>query len=145
MTNLTIYCVGSLKESYLRDAIAEYTKRLTPFCRVKVAEFKEEKGDERLLAALRADKGYKIALCVEGVQKSSEELASLVEKAETDGGGSVAFVIGGSDGLSEEAKKECAFRLSFSKMTFPHQLMRVILFEQIYRAYMINNNRTYHK
>ena len=71
--------------------------------------------------------------------------AALVEKAERDGGGSLAFVIGGSDGLCEEVKQECAFRLSFSKMTFPHQLMRVILFEQIYRAYMINSNRTYHK
>ncbi len=145
MTNLTIYCVGTLKEAYLRDAIAEYTKRLTPFCRVRVLEFKEEKGDARLLAALKSDKGFKIALCVEGVQKSSEELAALVEKGERDGNGSIAFVIGGSDGLCEEVKQECAIRLSFSKMTFPHQLMRVILFEQIYRAYMINSNRTYHK
>lgn len=145
MTDLKIFCVGTLKETYLRDAVAEYTKRLTPFCRVSVREFREEKGDARLNEALRNEKGEKVALCVEGVQKSSEELAEWIRESEITSGGSLLFVIGGSEGLDESVKKECRLRLSFSRLTFPHQLMRVILFEQIYRAYMINHNRTYHK
>ncbi len=145
MTALSLFCVGSLKEPYLRDAADEYLKRLTPFARTTVREFREEPGDRRLLAALRAEKGKKIALCVEGVSMSSPLLASSLASWEVEGEGRVIFVIGGSDGLCEEVKAACSFRLSFSELTFPHQLMRVILLEQIYRAYMINAGKTYHK
>ena len=134
-----------MKEPFLRDAVNSYVERLTPFCKVHIREFREEKGDVRLLAALKEEKGEKIALCVEGIPLSSPELASRLSDWEVGGGGKVIFVIGGSEGLCEEVKAACSFRLSFSRLTFPHHLMRVILFEQIYRAYMINTGKPYHK
>ena len=141
MMNLRILCHGTLKEDYLRDACAEYLKRLTAYCKPEVFEAK----DDKALAALIRDRDYTVALCVEGRELSSPELASMIERVPQLGRSTVAFVIGGSDGLPESTKALCDFRLSFSKMTFPHQLMRVILLEQVYRAFNILGGGKYHK
>ena len=106
---------------------------------------KETKNDRELIPLIKEKKGYKIALCVEGKQMSSEELSSRLDGLATSGISDVTFVIGDSDGMGEDVKALCDYRLSFSKMTFPHQLMRVILLEQIYRAFTIINNGKYHK
>ncbi len=140
MLNVKIVCVGTLRESYLRDAVKEYEKRLGAYCKLVTQELKS---DSALPAAL-SDKSYKIALCVEGKELSSPELAKLMELATIEGQGSITFVIGGADGLPESVKALCAYRLSFSKMTFPHQLMRVILVEQLYRALNILGGGHYH-
>ena len=138
---LRLLCHGTLKEQYLRDACAEYAKRLSAFCRLEIVEVKDDAG----LFEKLPQKGYKIALCVEGKQFSSEELAAKLETIAVDGVSELTLVIGGSDGLPEALKAKCDLRLSFSRMTFPHQLMRVILLEQIYRAFTINKGITYHK
>ena len=154
--NVTVIHVGDLKESYYREAVAEYEKRLGRFCRVKNVEIKEERlpsspNESEITAALDAEgkriiaalpeRSLCIALCVEGAMLSSEQLAETIDKAQSD----ITFVIGGSYGLSEEVKKRCGKRISVSKMTFPHRLMRVILAEQIYRAFTINSGGEYHK
>lgn len=144
MLNISIICCGTLKEPYLRDAVKEYEKRLSAFCKLTVKEIKED-SLTALYPAVSAFKGCKIALCVEGSMLSSEELAKKIDGIALGGTSDIAFLIGGSDGISEEIKKMCDYRLSFSKMTFPHQLMRVILLEQIYRAFTIINHRQYHK
>lgn len=136
-----LICHGTLKEQYLRDACAEYLKRLSGYCKV---EWYEAKDDASLAAKIPA-KGLRIALCVEGKQLSSEGLAEKMAAAMRSGASDITFVIGGSDGLPERTKALCDFRLSFSQMTFPHQLMRVILLEQIYRAFTIQKGVTYHK
>jgi 23S rRNA (pseudouridine1915-N3)-methyltransferase len=137
--------VGKIKESFYRDAVAEYAKRLSRFTKLEIKELAEGTDPEAECGGiLRACKGYVIALAVEGEKLSSERLAEKLKKLE-DAGKEVTFVIGSSCGLSERVKKACDFRLSFSDMTFPHQLMRVILAEQVYRAYMINAGATYHK
>ena len=141
MLSLRILCHGTLKEEYLRAACAEYVKRLGGYCAVQVLEAK----DDKALAGLIREKEYTVALCVEGVEISSEELAAKIEGQMERGIGAFAFVIGGSDGLPESTKAMCDYRLSFSKMTFPHQLMRVILLEQLYRAFNIMNGGKYHK
>lgn len=154
--NVNIIHVGDLKEEYYAKAVKEYEKRLCRFCRVKNTEIKEEKlpqspSESEINAALEAEgkkilsaipeRSCKIALCVEGKQLSSEELAAVIENAEKD----VTFIIGSSHGLSEQVKAASDLRLSISKMTFPHRLMRVILAEQIYRAFSINAGKSYHK
>lgn len=136
---VTILCVGAMRDAFYRDAAAEYEKRLSAFTRLKTVETT----DDRLLSFLNT-KAYKIALCVEGKELSSEELAAKLDSVATSGFSDVIFVIGGFDGLSEEVKAACDMRLSFSRMTFPHRLMRVILLEQIYRAYTINRGMNYH-
>lgn len=141
MLSILVLCVGNLKETFLRDAIKEYTKRISGYASISV---KETKNDRELIPSL-PKKAYKIALCVEGKQLSSEELAEKIESVATCGYSDIVFVIGDSDGMGEDVKAACDLRLSFSKMTFPHQLMRVILFEQIYRAFTIINNGKYHK
>lgn len=141
MLNVTILCVGTLKEQYLRDAVAEYSKRIGGFAKLTVRETKSD----RELIPLIPKKAYKIALCVEGKQLSSEQLAELTERLPSEGCSEIVYVIGDSDGMGEDVKSECDLRLSFSKMTFPHQLMRVILLEQIYRAFTIINHGKYHK
>ena len=159
MASVTIITVGSLKEGYLREAVAEYKKRLSQYARVEEIEIKEErisnednraqidsalaKEAEKILSAIPKD-SYKIALCVEGKQYSSEELARLIGDG-CDRGGKIALVIGSSYGLSESVKRECDVRLSFSKLTFPHQLMKVILFESLYRSFTILAGKRYHK
>jgi 23S rRNA (pseudouridine1915-N3)-methyltransferase len=145
MQKVTIVCVGKVKEAFFRDAITEYTKRLSRFAKVEIKELAEGKSlEEEGKDILRTAKGYKIALCVEGVKLSSEALAAEVKK-HCDRGEELTFIIGSSYGLCPEVKAEADFKLSFSDMTFPHQLMRVILCEQIYRAFMINSGSEYHK
>ncbi len=145
MQKIYFVVVGKIKESFYREAVAEYQKRLSRFAKVEIKELPEgadpeaEKGD-----ILRSLKGYVIALAVEGEKLSSERLAKKL-KALSDEGKDVTFVIGSSCGLADEVKARADYRLSFSDMTFPHQLMRVILAEQVYRAFMINAGATYHK
>lgn len=145
MQKIYFVVVGKIKESFYRDAVAEYVKRLSRFAKVEIKELAEgsdpeaEKGD-----ILRACKGYVIALAVEGEKLSSEKLAKKLQRL-TDEGKDITFVIGSSCGLADEVKARADYRLSFSDMTFPHQLMRVILAEQVYRAFMINAGSTYHK
>ena len=159
MPNLTIITVGTLKEDYLKDAVAEYKKRLSQYARVDEINLKEEKiadednkaeiaralsaEGERIIAAMPKD-AAKIALCVEGKQYDSPALAALIGKM-NDERGKIALVIGSSHGLSEEVKKECSVRLSVSALTFPHQLMRVVLYEALYRSFTILAGKKYHK
>lgn len=145
MIKVNIVCVGKIKEAYLRAACAEYIKRLSRFCRLEIKELAEGKNlKEEAAGIIRAAKGYKIALCVEGGQMTSpalaEKLGGLVDK-----GWEITFIIGSSCGLDDSVKQQADLKLSFSQMTFPHQLMRVILLEQIYRAFMINAGSEYHK
>ena len=157
-----ILCIGKLKEGYWREALAEYSKRLSRFCKFVVTELPETKlpenagsaeeqmvirtESEALLKKLsRGPNSYSVALAVKGKQLSSEELAQKMADLSLDGKSEINFVIGGSLGMSQELLSACDYQLSFSKMTFPHQLMRVILSEQIYRAFKINANETYHK
>ena len=140
MLNVKLVCVGTLREAFLRDAVKEYEKRLQAYCKLTTTELKDDKG----LPDAVSSKSYKIALCVEGKQISSEELSALIEKGSVQGQGNITLVIGGADGLPESVKAMCDYRLSFSKMTFPHQLMRVILLEQLYRACNISAGGHYH-
>ena len=160
MMNINIICVGKLKEDYLRNACAEYQKRLGAFCRLKITELQparlpESPNDSQINAALE-DEGKQIlsriaaneavfAMCIEGKMLSSEKLSEEIENYALKGFGSLCFIIGGSHGLSPAVKARANFRLSMSPMTFPHQLARVMLLEQIYRAFMISNGGKYHK
>ena len=145
MQKITIVAVGKIKEAFYREAVAEYVKRLSRFARVEIREIAEGASlQAEGVEILRACKGYTVALAVEGEKLSSEALAAKIQKC-TDAGKDITFIIGSSCGLSDEVKKAADYKLSFSDMTFPHQLMRVILCEQIYRAFMINNGSTYHK
>lgn len=157
---ITVLTVGKIKEKYFTGAIEEYSKRLGRYCKLEIIETPDEKTPdsagsaqeliikrkegERLLKHI-GDNSYVIALAIEGEMSDSIELSKKIEKLGIDGVSHIIFVIGGSLGLDEEILKRADYRLSFSKMTFPHQLMRVILLEQIYRAYRINNNEPYHK
>lgn len=159
MTHLTIISVGTLKEDYLKDAVSEYKKRLSQYARVEEINIKEEaiKNEdspaeisraldteaEKIISAIPKD-SYKIALCVEGKQFDSPALAKIISEA-NDAIGKITLVIGSSHGLSEKVKSECKLRLSISKMTFPHQLMRVILLESLYRSFTIIAGKKYHK
>ena len=145
MQKINIVCVGKIKEQFYREAVEEYLKRLSRFAKVEVKEIPEGKNlEEEAEGILRAAKGKICALCIEGEKYSSERLASFV-KGLTDRGEEATFIIGSSCGLSERVKKSADLKLSFSDMTFPHQLMRVILCEQLYRAFMINGGGEYHK
>ncbi|MFK9091727.1 23S rRNA (pseudouridine(1915)-N(3))-methyltransferase RlmH [Bacillus salipaludis] len=158
--NISIITVGKLKEKYLKQGIEEYLKRLSAYAKVEVIEVADEKAPEelselemvqvkqkegeRILAKIGQDT-YVIALAIQGKLGSSEELADSLDKLATYGNSKIAFVIGGSLGLSEDVIKRSNEQLSFSRMTFPHQLMRLILVEQIYRAFRINRGEPYHK
>ena len=151
MQKIYFVVVGKIKEAFYRDAVAEYVKRLSRFAKVEFRELaegarKKAESDPEAEAEdiLRAVKGYVIALAVEGEKVSSEKLAGKL-KALCDEGKEITFVIGSSCGLSPRVKRAADWRLSFSDMTFPHQLMRVILAEQVYRAFMINSGSAYHK
>ena len=160
MQQITILCVGKIKEKYLKDAIDEYSKRLTRYCKLNIIEVADEKTPddaseaeetiirrkegERLLKALPQN-AYVVTLEIEGRQYTSPELADRLTQLAVDGNSHIVFIIGGSLGLAPEVLKTSNMRLSFSKMTFPHQLMRVILLEQIYRSYRIINGEPYHK
>ena len=145
MQKINIVCVGKIKEKFYRDAVDEYLKRLSRFAKVEVREIAECRSlDEEGELILKASKGRIVALCIEGKKVSSEGLAEYVREL-TDTGSECTFIIGSSCGLSGEVKRRADLKLSFSDMTFPHQLMRVILLEQIYRAFMINGGGEYHK
>ena len=160
MQHIDIVCFGKLKESFWRDAVCEYSKRLTAYCKLNITELSEANlsaspSEKEILNALDAEadvalkhiqeKNYVIALCVEGTPMSSEALAEKLKNIALNGAGDVTFVIGSSYGLSDKIKKRANYKLSFSEFTFPHQLMRVLLTEQLYRAYTIQNNTKYHK
>ncbi len=159
MLGVTLISVGTLKESYLRDAAAEYEKRLGAFCKLTTVNLKEEKISDspssgEIKIALRKEgekiissipkKAYKIALCIEGKQLSSEELAAKFEEAGATHG-EICLIIGSSYGLDDTVKNVCDLRLSVSKLTFPHQLMRIILYEALYRSLNIIKGTRYHK
>ena len=157
---ITIVTVGKIKEKYLKDAIAEYGKRLSRYCKLEIVETADEKTPdgaselmeqqirrkeaERIEKYLRED-AYVIALAIDGKMLSSEEFSEKIGSLGVSGVSHIIFIIGGSIGLDEQILRRADYRLSFSKMTFPHQLMRVILLEQIYRAYRILNHEPYHK
>ena len=157
---ITIICVGKIKEKNLTDAIAEYTKRLSKYCKLEIIQLQDEKTienasetvnkqikdkeGERILKNI-PDDSYVITLEINGEMISSEKMAEKINSLGITGTSHITFIIGGSLGLSENVSKRSNYKLSFSKMTFPHQLMRVILLEQIYRSYRIINNEPYHK
>ena len=154
MPNVRILCVGKLKEKYLQMAQNEYAKRLSAFCRLEIVEKKEaalpanpspalvdKACTEETAALLTASRGALIALSPEGERMTSEQFAALVKQYESD----VSFAVGGSHGLSAALKTKAVRTLSFSDLTMPHQLFRIMLLEQLYRAFMINSGRTYHK
>ena len=146
--NITILCAGNLKEKYLKDAEKEYLKRLSRYAKVTVTETKEyddiEKEGEELLKKIKED-SFAIALAICGDEMSSKELALYLEGLGIKGESNITFVIGGSDGLSNKVLEKADSILSFSKLTFPHQLMRIFLLEQIYRSFKIIKNEPYHK
>lgn len=157
---ITLITVGKIKEKYLKDAIAEYSKRLSRYCKLEIIEVADEKtpdqASETVEEGIRAKEGerilkyikddmYVVTLEIGGKMLSSEELAEKINSLGLAGKSSIAFVIGGSIGLGKEVLSRSDYALSFSKMTFPHQLMRVILLEQVYRSYRIINGEPYHK
>ncbi len=151
MIRINIICIGKIKEKYFTDAIAEYSKRLTAFCKFAVTELNEEKIQEvlnsegkRILQKIGTG-DYVVAMCIEGKLMSSEELSKVIDNVSLSGKSTVDFIIGGSYGLSNEVKSRANLKLSMSKMTFPHQMARMILSEQVYRAFEISSNGKYHK
>ena len=157
---ITLVTVGKIKEKYLEQAIAEYSKSLARYCKLEILQVADEKTPEgasaaveeqikekegeRILSQVR-DGSFVIALAIEGKMMSSEELAQKMDRLAVEGTSQITFIIGGSLGLSRKVLERADFLLSFSKMTFPHQLMRVILLEQIYRSYRIITGQPYHK
>lgn len=160
MQSVNIICIGKLKEKYLADAIKEYSTRLTPFCRFQIIELEEyrlpdkpsdaqiknclEEEGKKILSKISKN-SFVIPMCIEGKLLSSEELSGVIRDAGVMGKSTVDFVIGGSFGLSDEVKKRGDCRLSMGRMTFPHQLARVMLSEQIYRSFQIMTGGKYHK
>lgn len=158
--NITVIALGKLKEKYLKDAIDEYAKRISAYGKLDIIELSpvrlsDNPSENEIINALNKEaedikkkipnNSYVFAMCIEGKEKSSEQFAKAVADAALNGKSNIVFIIGSSFGLSPEIKSLADFKLSFSKMTFPHQLMRVMLLEQIYRAFQINNNGKYHK
>ena len=158
--NINVIGVGKIKEIYLKLGIDEFKKRLSKYCKLDIIELDAEKAPEKLsekemimvkekegkkILSKIKDTSYVIALAIDGKHLSSEELADKMSDLAVRGNSNITFVIGGSLGLSDEVLDRADYKLSFSKMTFPHQLMRLILLEQVYRAYRINNNEPYHK
>lgn len=161
MIRINIICIGKIKEKYFTDAISEYAKRLTAFCKFSIVELAEEKirnnnpnqaeileviesEGERIIKKIGSG-DYVVAMCIEGKQLSSEELSAMLDNAAIMGKSTVDFIIGGSYGLSNKVKSRADFKLSMSKMTFPHQMARMVLSEQIYRSFEISTNGKYHK
>jgi len=158
--NITVISVGKIKEKFIVDGIKEYSKRLSKYCKLKIIEVDDEKAPENLSEAemkiIKNKEGekilnkinsntYIIALAIEGKNLSSEQLSSKIDDLALNGQSDITFIIGGSLGISDEVLKKSHFKLSFSKMTFPHQLMKLILLEQIYRAFRISRGEPYHK
>lgn len=160
MLNVTLICVGKMKEKFYIEAAAEYQKRLKGYCKLEIVELPEQKLPQKptlgqiegaldkeyeaILNKLPKD-GKLVAMCVEGAPMSSEELAQTLGNWAVNGTSSVAFVVGGSYGLSPRLKSRADLRLSMSEMTFPHHLARVMLLEQVYRAFKIQEGSDYHK
>lgn len=158
--NIQIIAVGKIRENYLKLGIAEFSKRLQPYCKLSIVEVPDEQAPEHLsdkelqlikesegdkiLAKAKSD-DYVIALDIAGESLSSEKFANKLEQISFQGKNQISFIIGGSNGLGNNVLKRADYKLSFSKMTFPHQLMRLVLLEQIYRAYKIQRNEPYHK
>ena len=157
---ITLITVGKLKEKYLASAVSEYVKRLGRYCTVNVVEVNDEKAPETISGAERKqimdaegerilshvrDDAFVIALAIQGKTVSSEEMAAMIEDAMNSGKSHIQWIIGGSLGLSDKVLKRADLQLSFSRLTFPHQLMRVILLEQIYRSFRIIRHEPYHK
>ena len=159
MLNINIVCVGNIKENYLKDAIAEYSKRLSKFCNLNITELSDEKLPNKLndsiineiknkecnkiIQTIKKD-SYIICLDLKGKEFSSEEFSKKIENIALNFNSSITFVIGGTLGLNEEILSLASEKVCFSKMTFPHQLIRVFLLEQLFRAFKISNNETYH-
>ena len=158
--NIRIICIGKLKEKYWVEAVAEYSKRLTPYCSLEIVELKESRlkqnagpaeeeevmvNEGREILDRIASSDYVITLEIKGKKLSSEKLSAKMADLALSGRSDLDFVIGGSLGLSQEVSQRADYKLSFSDMTFPHQMMRVILLEQVYRAFKINRNEAYHK
>lgn len=155
---INIIAVGKIKEQYLKDAINEYSKRLSKFCSLKIIEIEESIAkvendanikkvieDEEKKILEKVNNEYIVTLDIEGVEVSTIEFCEKIKKLKLDGISEISFIIGGSYGLGDNIKKKSNLRLSFSKLTFPHQLFRVMLLEQIYRIFKIENNEPYHK
>ena len=155
--NINIVCVGKIKETYIKDGIDEYAKRLSRFCKFQIIEVSEElcldtsdknisqtkiAEGERIISKL---KGYSIALDLKGKMLSSEQLSQKISSLKQSGISTISFVIGGSFGLSQEVIERCDFSLCFGAITYPHQLIRLVLSEQIYRSFMIEEGSSYHK
>lgn len=159
MLTINIICIGKIKETYLKDAIAEYSKRLSRYCKLNIIELPDEKIPDKvntnlaneikskectnIISHIKKD-SYIIALDLKGNQFTSEEFSKKIENISMENS-SITFIIGGSLGLNEEILNMCNQKISFSKMTFPHQLFRVFLLEQIFRAFKISNGETYHR
>jgi len=159
MLSINIVCVGKIKENYLKDAIAEYSKRLSRFCNLNIIELQDEKLPEKLndsvinevknkectkmIQTLKKD-SYIICLDLRGKEFSSEDFSKKIENIALNFNSSITFIIGGTLGLNEEILSLANEKICFSKMTFPHQLIRVFLLEQLFRAFKISNNETYH-
>ena len=158
--NITVIALGKLKEKYLTDAISEYSKRISAYGKLQIIELNpvrlsDNPSQTEIDNALSKEaeeikkkipnNSYVFSLCIEGKEKSSESFAKAINDATINGKSNIVFIIGSSFGLSSEIKNLSDFKLSFSPMTFPHQLMRVMLLEQVYRAFQINNNGKYHK
>lgn len=158
MLHINLYCVGKVKEQHLRDAIDEYLKRISKYCSISIIELRDKPIPEKSNSTLESQiieaesneiinklnmSSYKIALDLTGKQYTSEEFAEKINKIKLSNS-TISFIIGGSLGLSDDLKRICNEKISFSKMTFPHQLMRVIFLEQLFRSFKINNNEKYH-
>ena len=144
---IKIICIGKIKEKYLTDGINDYLKRLTKYHKIELIELKDsdiKKEKEEILKVLNKD-SYIISLAIEGKEYKTLELSEKIDNLLTNGKSNITFIIGGSDGIDEEIKNISNELLSFSKLTFPHGLFRLILLEQIYRIFKIQNNETYHK
>ena len=143
---IKIICVGKLKEQYLKDGINDYIKRISKYHKINIIELPdsniENEGNEIIKHI--DSKDYLIAMCIEGTELSSVELSEKIDKTFITNP-NITFIIGGSDGIREDIKNRCNFKLSFSKLTYPHGLFRMILLEQIYRSFKILNNESYHK
>lgn len=144
MLTVRLICVGSLKERYWVEACREYEKRLSAFCRLTAVQVEESTPEKEKTVILRAAEGYVIALCIDGQSMSSPQLARRLEQLQMTHS-KISLIIGGSDGLAPDVRRRADLCLSFSPMTFPHQMMRVILLEQLYRAFTIQRHMAYHK
>jgi len=145
--NIRVICIGKLKEKYWVDAVGEYSKRLTKYCNLTIEELKEDslfEEGENILKRIKKET-FVITLEIKGNMLDSEALAEKIESLGMEGKSDITFIIGGSTGLSEEVSRRADYKLSFSKMTFPHQMMRAILLEQVYRSFKIIKGETYHK